>query len=706
MAILTVGTNQQYARIADAIAATRDGDVVNVQAGTYVNDFATISTKITLQGVGGMVKMVATVRPPNGKAILTTTNDVTIDRFEMSGAKVADRNGAAVRFEGGNLTISNSYIHDNENGILSGTVANGTVTIRNSEFAQNGTGDGYSHNVYIGEIRQLTIADSYFHDAVVGHEIKSRALSTTITGSRIQNNGGSASYEIDLPNGGTGLIEGNVIQQGANTQNPNMIAFGAEGARATNSLVVRGNTIVNDRSNGVAVFNATGATVTLANNQVFGFGGVATVRGPVAQTGTTILGSRPALNTSSPIGASGPTAPVVTPPPIVPPAPTPPAPAPSAPVIVGSGPDSLRLGMTGDAWQGNAQFTVRVDGVQVGGVQTVTAARGVGPSQSFDFRGTFGPAAHTVAVAFLNDAYGGTPATDRNLYIDNLSYNGVGVPGATANIRAVSNFAVPPAAGFVTPPPVSTPPVSTPPAPPPTVAVGSGPDRLTLRMAEDAWQGDAQFTVKVDGVQIGGVQTVTALRSAGASQVFEIRGTFGPAAHSVAIAFVNDAYAGTPDTDRNLYIESLGYNGANVAGASAGIRAVSTFTVPPSPGVPTPTPTTVVFSLSEDAWQGDAQAFVSIDGQRLGGLQTITASHALGQTQRLSFVVPLAAGPHQASVEFTNDAYGGTRLTDRNLFVDRIEVGAQRIDPAAAMNSGGVQIFSVPGPALPLLPTP
>jgi len=88
-----VGVGQQYQQIAKAIAASRDGDVVAVQAGTYVNDFATIYHKIMLQGVGGMVKMVATVAPTNGKAILTTASDVTIDHFEFSGAKVADENG-------------------------------------------------------------------------------------------------------------------------------------------------------------------------------------------------------------------------------------------------------------------------------------------------------------------------------------------------------------------------------------------------------------------------------------------------------------------------------------------------------------------------------------------------------------------------------------------------------------------------------------
>src|SRR6185437_2069359 len=117
MATLTVGQGMEFSTIAAAIAASANGDVIQVQAGTYVNDFATITTNITLEGVGGMVHMVATVPPPNGKAILTTDANVTIDHFEFSGAQVADGNGAGIRYETGNLAITNSYFHNNQDGI-------------------------------------------------------------------------------------------------------------------------------------------------------------------------------------------------------------------------------------------------------------------------------------------------------------------------------------------------------------------------------------------------------------------------------------------------------------------------------------------------------------------------------------------------------------------------------------------------------------
>ena len=92
-----------------------------------------------------------------------------------------------------------------------------------------------------------------------------------------------------------------------------------------------------------------------------------------------------------------------------------PAPAPTTPGTVGSGNDTLVLNLSEDAYKGDAQFTVSVDGAQLGGTQTVTASHGAGQSQAFTFKGNFGSGKHTVAVSFLNDAWGGTAATDRNL---------------------------------------------------------------------------------------------------------------------------------------------------------------------------------------------------------------------------------------------------------------------------------------------------
>ena len=304
LAILNVGPGQKYATIASAVSAAAPGDTIDVQAGIYTNDFIGIYKNLTLQAVGGPVKLVATINAPNGKAIIDEGGkgiSVTINGFDVSGAKVTDQNGAAVRYEGGNLTLNNVYFHNNEEGLLGAADLAGSITVNNSEFAFNGRGDGFTHNFYAGHLANVTIANSYFHDAAVGHEIKSRAENTTITGTRIFDNNGTASYSVDAPNGGNVTLRNDVIEQGPNSQNPYIIAYGEEGAlHVGKTLSVTGNTFINDKSGG-ALFLNRGGTLGFSGNELYGLTASSLAAGSTA--GNTVLTSRPALDKSS--GASG-----------------------------------------------------------------------------------------------------------------------------------------------------------------------------------------------------------------------------------------------------------------------------------------------------------------------------------------------------------------------------------------------------------------
>lgn len=301
MTLLTVGPGQDFDTISAAIAAARDGDVVEVQAGTYVNDFADINVDVTLRAVGGTAELVATVAPPNGKAIFNTTADVTIDGFAFSGTAVPDQNGAGIRHQGGALTVLNSRFEDNENGILSGYDPAATLTIRSSEFVANGNGTGYTHNLYVGDIARLVVEDSVFRDADAGHQIKSRAQETVITGSVLEDNDSRASYSVDLPNGGRALLQGNIIQQGPNSENFAMVSFGVEGGvYADSSLELRGNTVVNELPGGVLVWNYANLPVTISDTEVYGLAAEQMISGPGTVTGTTFIAAPPAAVAPAP----------------------------------------------------------------------------------------------------------------------------------------------------------------------------------------------------------------------------------------------------------------------------------------------------------------------------------------------------------------------------------------------------------------------
>ena len=315
-ATLTVGPGASYATIGAAVAASQDGDTISVQPGTYTNDFAEISTNITLQPSGsGRVHMKAVGQIPNGKGILITDTDVTITGFTFSGASISAANGgngAGVRYQGGNLVLTDCYFYGNQDGLLSNPDPTGSITINASEFYHNGvatgSSSGYTHNLYVGQIATLDIENSYFHDAVVGHEIKSRALSTVVNGTRIvESPTGTASYSIDLPNGGTVSIINDQIQQGQMSENPVMISYGEEGGvYAGSSLSVQNsvisNLLVSPSATGVA--NASPELAQVIGNQIWGLTNSQIATGPTTLADNSILSAAPTIATGHPWAAT------------------------------------------------------------------------------------------------------------------------------------------------------------------------------------------------------------------------------------------------------------------------------------------------------------------------------------------------------------------------------------------------------------------
>jgi hypothetical protein len=85
-----------------------------------------------------------------------------------------------------------------------------------------------------------------------------------------------------------------------------------------------------------------------------------------------------------------------------------------------------------------------VDGKVVTTAQDVVASHAAGAWQDLSFSGNFGTGSHTVGVQFLNDAYGGTAATDRNLYVNGIDVNGTHYgSGVTALLSSTTaNFAI------------------------------------------------------------------------------------------------------------------------------------------------------------------------------------------------------------------------------------------------------------------------
>ena len=291
-ATLSVGPGKTYAAPCAAFAKAQAGDIVEIAGNkTYSGDVCAISANdLTIRGVNGRPKIDAAGKNAQGKGIwVVKGSNIKIENVEMYGATVPDRNGAALRLEGTNFTLRSSFLHDNENGILTGANASSNIVIENTEFGYNGRGDGYTHNVYIGNVASLTFLYNFSHDANVGHNLKSRAKVNTIAYNRFSSTpagqtgttkSGKPSYEIDLPNAGTSYVIGNVIHQPASHSNPGMLSYGFEGAsNPGKDLYVVNNTFLNDdssRGTFVAVSGNVSTPALLQNNI---FGGTGTVTG-------------------------------------------------------------------------------------------------------------------------------------------------------------------------------------------------------------------------------------------------------------------------------------------------------------------------------------------------------------------------------------------------------------------------------------------
>lgn len=245
----------QGGSLASAAAAMQDGDTLLIPPGTYRESFVVSASNVTLRGVGH-VHLQGSAH--GGKAaIVLRGHGSRVVNIECSGISVADANGACIRLAGRDLSLSNVYFHDSQQGLLTGADP-GTVEIRNSRFERLGWG-GRAHGVYVGG-GQLLISDSQFLAARnEGHEIKSRAAMTRIERSTIASLASDDSRLIDVSNGGVLIIRESVLQQGPGSKHWDALGFALEGrSHPDNRIELYDNVFILERQGANVLLNAPG----------------------------------------------------------------------------------------------------------------------------------------------------------------------------------------------------------------------------------------------------------------------------------------------------------------------------------------------------------------------------------------------------------------------------------------------------------------
>lgn len=299
--IWQVGSVRTYKYCSELAPLVQHGDTVEIDAGTYTNDAQVSWNKnnLYIKGVGGRPVLIAGAKiatdPSDGKGIFVTdgTNQL-YENIEFRNAKCLSHNGAGIRIQSANITIKNCTFDGNEMGVLSGNATGSTIRIEHSHFLNGGSiaDPGYQHNIYINHVDSFIFRFNYTHDAIAdGHELKSRATFNYIAYNRIANITSTDSRCIDLPNGGIAILLGNIIEQGMNTTNSNMVGYGLEGLTNTgpHHLFVAHNSFVNKMNKGSFIHVGAGTdTLYVHNNAMVG-----------PKTGGLIIGSPLNLDSSN-----------------------------------------------------------------------------------------------------------------------------------------------------------------------------------------------------------------------------------------------------------------------------------------------------------------------------------------------------------------------------------------------------------------------
>jgi len=156
-------------------------------------------------------------------ALVLRGQAASIDGIIFQNMRVKDRNGAGIRLEKGDLTITRAIFRNSEQGILTADDRSGSISIDRSTFSGLGRCDGdyaCAHSIYIGGYGSLSVTNSRFERGNGGHYVKSRAGRISVTDSAFDDTRGKeTNYMIDLPNGAVGQIARNVFVQGASKEN-------------------------------------------------------------------------------------------------------------------------------------------------------------------------------------------------------------------------------------------------------------------------------------------------------------------------------------------------------------------------------------------------------------------------------------------------------------------------------------------------------
>ncbi|MFM5885650.1 MAG: right-handed parallel beta-helix repeat-containing protein [Novosphingobium sp.] len=241
-------TGQGFARLQDAVNAIGDGmGTIRIASGRHADCAVQIAGDVSYRAAVGGQAVFDNVACEGKAALVLRGRSARVEGLVFANIRVPDWNGAGIRLEKGNLSVSQAWFRDSQQGILTGEDKAASLTIDKSTFTRLGTCEGpggCAHSVYIGEYGSATVTRSRFEAGRGGHYLKSRAAKIAALNNSFDDSAGKATnYMIDLPGGASGRIAGNWFVQGADKEKHSaFITVAPEGRRHDSSgLTIEGN---------------------------------------------------------------------------------------------------------------------------------------------------------------------------------------------------------------------------------------------------------------------------------------------------------------------------------------------------------------------------------------------------------------------------------------------------------------------------------
>jgi hypothetical protein len=95
----------------------------------------------------------------------------------------------------------------------------------------------------------------------------------------------------------------------------------------------------------------------------------------------------------------------------------------------------------------------------------------------------------------------------------------------------------------------------------------TSPDTITVKVSGDAWEGDPNFALVVNGRVVDATNVVTADQREGEWDTLVFKGNFDlDGTDRIGVRFTNDHYEGSSSRDRNLYVDAVTVNGESNGG--------------------------------------------------------------------------------------------------------------------------------------------